>query len=234
MLLTCFICSTSAILGTNVLNSADVPLSNKQTNKQTLTISTLPRGSCLVMFILLKQKWLWCMEIVGSLDIHAPMTSVHTRRRQAAPWYNEDCRVTSLMQLHSPVSIQFWVFVVVVGGRLILIHSHSTSATESVCSWSRHHQRMRSMTGLPSTIISCKRYMINMRRWCQITQNVDKLQAAPWYDEDCRVAKVCLRKLEKCHRRLQTADLLIEWHCQSHVVRFLFQLKYSTYWSNVV
>jgi len=29
--LTCLICSTSAILGTNGLNSADVPLSNKQT-----------------------------------------------------------------------------------------------------------------------------------------------------------------------------------------------------------
>jgi len=31
----CLICSTSTILGTNGLNSADVPLSNKQTNKQT-------------------------------------------------------------------------------------------------------------------------------------------------------------------------------------------------------
>jgi len=59
-------------------------------------------------------------------------------------------------------------------------------------------------------------------------------QAAPWYDEDCRVAKVSLRKLEKRHRRLQTADTLNAWRRQSHVVRSLFQLKYSTYRSNAV
>ena len=59
-------------------------------------------------------------------------------------------------------------------------------------------------------------------------------QAAPWYDDDCRSAKSSLRKLEKRYRRLQTVESTAEWRCQSHVVRSLFQSKYSAYWSNVV
>jgi hypothetical protein len=63
---------------------------------------------------------------------------------------------------------------------------------------------------------------------------IKRRQAGPWYDEDCRVAKVSLRKREKRHRQLQTADSLNKWRCQSHFVRSLFQSKYSAYWSNMV
>jgi len=91
--------------------------------------------------------------------------------------------------------------------------------------------------GLPSTIIyHFMRTLLDLHAPMTSTQDVDirRWQAASWYDEDCRVAKVSLRKLEKRHRRLQTSDSLNEWRCQSHVVRSLFQLKYSTHWSNAV
>jgi len=57
-----FVCSISTILGTNGLNCADVPLSNKQTNFK----GRLPLGAWLVKWI-----WLLCMScfIVFPLQI---------------------------------------------------------------------------------------------------------------------------------------------------------------------
>jgi len=45
--LTYLICSTSTILGTNGLHTADVPLSNKQTNKQNILLAVLYQPVCL-------------------------------------------------------------------------------------------------------------------------------------------------------------------------------------------
>jgi len=64
---------------------------------------------------------------------------------------------------------------------------------------------------------------VHTRRW----------QAAPWYEEDCQVVWVSVRKLEKRQRRLLTTYSLNEWRCHSYVVRSLFQLNLSNsvkYW----
>ena len=56
-------------------------------------------------------------------------------------------------------------------------------------------------------------------------------QCAPWFDEECRAAKVGRRKAEKRYRIRGSVDNLAEWRRQSQAVRSLFQSKYSAYWS---
>ena len=84
--------------------------------------------------------------------------------------------LVSLRLLQLLVSIKFYVFVDIVNGRLIFMRSHATCSTAAVCPCSRHHQRVRSMNGSPPTIICCERSCwINMHRWRQFVQNIDKL-----------------------------------------------------------
>jgi len=53
MFLTCLTCFTSTILGTNGLNSDDVPLSNKQTNVGAVPTVFRDHGVVNIIFIIL-------------------------------------------------------------------------------------------------------------------------------------------------------------------------------------
>jgi len=63
----------------------------------------------------------------------------------------------------------------------------------------------------------------------QMSIRAIRRQCAPWYNEECRAAKVKRKKAEKRFRLRGSADNLAKWRRQSQAVRSLFQPKYSAY-----